>query len=254
MSSPATEMTPSFWPSPPTTELLPAAMMATMSRPGCSCAAKHNTSSRTPGKRSRKCASPHRSIPRGVVTSLTRTQKRKQGFVKLDVYAAFMSQPQRLLFDRSARKRAVLEWKERQENSMSDDVQNKVVKRKRGRPGRKTTSVKPAEFTTTSVFVPTSELDTVGAPVVSWTKGEPLDIHPSSPGYDLLTREEVRTCCTLRLTPETYLRIKATLIAAREERGVFKKRDAQKWCRVDVNKTGKLYDWFVALGWLQGAQ
>ncbi|KAJ1973849.1 hypothetical protein H4R35_003901 [Dimargaris xerosporica] len=30
----------------------------------------------------------------------------------------------------------------------------------------------------------------------------------------------------------------------------FRKRDAQKLCRIDVNKTSKIVDWFVEMGWL----
>ncbi|KAJ2585682.1 hypothetical protein EV177_009903, partial [Coemansia sp. RSA 1804] len=32
--------------------------------------------------------------------------------------------------------------------------------------------------------------------------------------------------------------------------GSFKKRDAQRLCRIDVNKTSKIYEWYVSMGWL----
>ncbi|KAJ2639572.1 hypothetical protein IW137_003528 [Coemansia sp. RSA 1287] len=35
--------------------------------------------------------------------------------------------------------------------------------------------------------------------------------------------------------------------------GTFKKRDAQRLCRIDVNKTSKIYEWFVSMGWLPGS-
>ncbi|KAJ3343243.1 Transcriptional adapter ada2 [Gonapodya sp. JEL0774] len=91
--------------------------------------------------------------------------------------------------------------------------------------------------------------DTAGAPMVSW-KGTPLPVTPDMIGYNLLTVEEKRICSILRLYPEQYLKIKETLLTAKETRGFFKKREAQKMCRVDVNKTAKIYDWFIALGWL----
>ncbi|KXS20515.1 hypothetical protein M427DRAFT_131305 [Gonapodya prolifera JEL478] len=91
--------------------------------------------------------------------------------------------------------------------------------------------------------------ETAGAPMVSW-KGTPLPVTPDMIGYNLLTSEEKRICSILRLYPEQYLKIKETLITAKETRGFFKKREAQKMCRVDVNKTAKIYDWFIALGWL----
>ncbi|KAJ3164752.1 Transcriptional adapter ada2 [Irineochytrium annulatum] len=87
---------------------------------------------------------------------------------------------------------------------------------------------------------------------VTWTKNPPRRLHPTEPSYDLLTPAEVRTCEILCLSPTKYLDIKIVLLSARAAHGggVFKKRDAQGWVRVDVNKLGKVYDWFVGLGWL----
>ncbi|KAJ3161311.1 Transcriptional adapter ada2 [Geranomyces michiganensis] len=119
----------------------------------------------------------------------------------------------------------------------------------RGNPSPSTTAGAPAP-SLAALVTPTDPESTKGAPHVTWNKGDALHIPASSPGYDLLSREELRTCRTLRLVPESYLKIKAILLGAREQRGAFKKRDAQKWCRIDVNKTGKLYDWFSAIGWL----
>jgi hypothetical protein len=41
----------------------------------------------------------------------------------------------------------------------------------------------------------------------------------------------------------TYFEIKETLLSTVVVRGPYKKRDAQGWFRIDVNKTNKLYDW-----------
>lgn len=70
--------------------------------------------------------------------------------------------------------------------------------------------------------------------------------------YDLLAPAERECCSTLRLLPEQYLTIKVTLIKAGREwpPGTFKKRDAQKLCRIDVNKTSKVFEWFVKINWL----
>ncbi|KAI9359991.1 Homeodomain-like protein [Zopfochytrium polystomum] len=86
--------------------------------------------------------------------------------------------------------------------------------------------------------------------VVTWTKNTPLHIPEDTEGYELLASDEVQVCSTLRLLPMMYLTIKETLLSARHHRGTFRKRDAQSWCRVDVNKTGKIYDWFLSKGWL----
>ncbi|KAL5031844.1 hypothetical protein BDV3_000705 [Batrachochytrium dendrobatidis] len=85
---------------------------------------------------------------------------------------------------------------------------------------------------------------------IQWSKSAPLDISPTAVGYNLLKPEEITTCSVLRLQPDTYLRIKDIMLTARVNQGVFKKREAQRWCRIDVNKTARIYDWFVRLGWL----
>ncbi|KAH6584694.1 hypothetical protein BASA60_000877 [Batrachochytrium salamandrivorans] len=85
---------------------------------------------------------------------------------------------------------------------------------------------------------------------IQWSKSAPLDIPSTAIGFHLLSTDEVQTCSVLRLQPETYLRIKDIMLTARAQRGVFKKREAQRWCRIDVNKTARIYDWFVRLGWL----
>ncbi|KAJ3182353.1 Transcriptional adapter ada2 [Geranomyces variabilis] len=305
-AEPATTQT--FWPSPPTTEHLPTHLL----RRRCTCAAHHSSGAGAGGgaiskKRSRKCIFPTRAIPRGAAAALSGRQKRREGIIKLDVFAAYLASPDRLLFDRHARARDLSMWRERHaeldhakkadaaagvtakrsrtaaaggSSSSSSSAAAAAVsvaplgKRKRGRPPRKSTTTtsasasassssapaaRPVEFREAAgapppllaaLVTPTDPDTTKGAPHVTWNKGDALHIPANSPGYDLLSREELRTCRTLRLVPESYLKIKAILLGAREQRGAFKKRDAQKWCRIDVNKTGKLYDWFSALGWL----
>ncbi|KAJ3162875.1 hypothetical protein HK101_000649 [Irineochytrium annulatum] len=78
----------------------------------------------------------------------------------------------------------------------------------------------------------------------------PLPLCPTMESYDQLCSSERDVCATLRLSPVQYLQIKDALLSGRARRGTFRKREAQGWCRVDVNKTGKIYDWFVSLGWL----
>ncbi|KAJ2710537.1 hypothetical protein H4R19_003698 [Coemansia spiralis] len=72
------------------------------------------------------------------------------------------------------------------------------------------------------------------------------------PMADDLAPAERECCCTLRLQPEQYLTIKHSLVRASRTMpaGTFKKRDAQRLCRVDVNKTSKVYEWFCKLGWI----
>ncbi|KAF7727475.1 hypothetical protein EC973_007453 [Apophysomyces ossiformis] len=84
-------------------------------------------------------------------------------------------------------------------------------------------------------------------------KGSPLAIQ-SFPYYNKLHPSEVSIASTLRLTPEQYLKCKRTLVLAAQEsakaRRAFRKSDAQKLCRIDVNKVSLLWSVFNRLGWL----
>ncbi|KAJ1819423.1 hypothetical protein LPJ56_003650 [Coemansia sp. RSA 2599] len=86
---------------------------------------------------------------------------------------------------------------------------------------------------------------------VKWTKAEPIDIK-DRPLADKLAAAERHCCSVLRILPEQYIAIKQTLLREGRSRppGTFKKRDAQRLCRIDVNKTSKIYEWFVNIGWL----
>ncbi|KAJ1921393.1 hypothetical protein H4219_000710 [Mycoemilia scoparia] len=86
---------------------------------------------------------------------------------------------------------------------------------------------------------------------VKWTKAEPINIS-NKPYFSKLAPAEQHCCSVLRIAPEQYLTIKRTLIREGRTRqaGTFKKRDAQRLCRIDVNKTSKIYEWYVKIGWL----
>lgn len=85
--------------------------------------------------------------------------------------------------------------------------------------------------------------ETVGAPNYTWNKGDPIKYGPADEYFDVLTKEEVKLCETIRLAPKLYLFVKDTMLTYKEENGYFKKLEAKKWFRLDVNKTGKVYDW-----------
>ncbi|PJF18352.1 hypothetical protein PSACC_01841 [Paramicrosporidium saccamoebae] len=79
--------------------------------------------------------------------------------------------------------------------------------------------------------------------------GMPLDI-TMAPGSSLLDESEFETCSTLRLYPLQYFQSRETLLKNYHQRGFYKKSAAQKMLHIDVNKTGKLYDYFVSRGWM----
>lgn len=78
----------------------------------------------------------------------------------------------------------------------------------------------------------------------------PMDIR-RCPGAQLLTDEEFAACCCLRMRPALFFHARNTLLHNYHHGiGYFKKSAAQKMLRIDVNKTGKLYDFLVKEGWL----
>lgn len=79
---------------------------------------------------------------------------------------------------------------------------------------------------------------------------QPLDIS-NCEGVEHLTTSEQALCSTLRILPRAYMFIKQTLIREFEKRGTLKRRDARSLIRIDVNKLGKVYDFFVSKGWLK---
>lgn len=79
--------------------------------------------------------------------------------------------------------------------------------------------------------------------------GMPLDI-TSAPGSSLLDPGEFEVCSTLRLYPLQYFQSRDTLVRNYHSRGFYKKSAAQKMLHIDVNKTGKLYDYFVSRNWM----
>lgn len=77
-----------------------------------------------------------------------------------------------------------------------------------------------------------------------------LDVSGSE-AYELLSPQEQILCSNLRILPRAYLVIKETLISEfQKSGGSLKKRGARGLVKIDVNKTGKVWDFFVSMGWL----
>ncbi|CAG8674633.1 866_t:CDS:1, partial [Dentiscutata erythropus] len=90
------------------------------------------------------------------------------------------------------------------------------------------------------------------APEITW-KGQPLSI-AHLPHYDALHHTEAHVVSVLRLTPVQYLTGKHTLVSAAQryaQRALpFRKSDAQKLLRIDVNKASKLWEFFQQVKWI----
>jgi transcriptional adapter 2-alpha len=67
----------------------------------------------------------------------------------------------------------------------------------------------------------------------------------------LLTQEEVELCEKTRINPKPYLVIKeAILKEALKGNGVLKKKQAKEICRLEPQKGGRIFDFFVNSGWV----
>lgn len=79
----------------------------------------------------------------------------------------------------------------------------------------------------------------------------PLNL-ANAASLDLLTTEEQTLCSALRVLPKPYLLIKETYLRENERRkGLLKRRDARKMMKIDVNKSGRIFDFLVANGILK---
>lgn len=73
----------------------------------------------------------------------------------------------------------------------------------------------------------------------------------TAPDLHLLMPEEVKICEVLRIQPKPYLMIKEQIIKeAVKGNGSLKKKQAKEICRLDSQKGGKLFDFFVSSGWV----
>ncbi|RIB24729.1 hypothetical protein C2G38_622612 [Gigaspora rosea] len=102
-----------------------------------------------------------------------------------------------------------------------------------------------------SLSLDTSVLEKM-SPEITW-KGQPLSI-AHLPHYDALHPTEAHVVSVLRLTPVQYLTGKHTLVSAAQrysQRALpFRKSDAQKLLRIDVNKASKLWEFFQQVKWI----
>lgn len=78
----------------------------------------------------------------------------------------------------------------------------------------------------------------------------PLNISHAD-GVELLSDKEREICTILRLYPRLYLSIKDTLIRECLRLGGLKRAQARASVKIDVNKTSKLYDFFITAGWIR---
>ncbi|TMW64388.1 hypothetical protein Poli38472_013010 [Pythium oligandrum] len=72
-----------------------------------------------------------------------------------------------------------------------------------------------------------------------------------TPGSHLLTPKEKELCVKLKLLPKHYLVIKDALVRECYRLGYLTEQTAKDIVKIDVNKTGQIYEFFVNCGWVR---
>lgn len=81
---------------------------------------------------------------------------------------------------------------------------------------------------------------------------QPLPLtQDNAPDIHLLTAEEVELCKVSRLQPKPYLMIKEQVLKeALKGNGTLKKKQVKEICRLDGQKGGRIFDFFINSGWI----
>ncbi|KAH7324640.1 transcriptional adaptor-like protein [Stachybotrys elegans] len=73
----------------------------------------------------------------------------------------------------------------------------------------------------------------------------------NAPDLHLLTPEEAKLCEVVRLQPKPYLMIKEQIFKeALKTNGTLKRKQAREICRLDSQKGGRIFDFFINSGWV----
>ncbi|TAQ83427.1 hypothetical protein B7494_g8247 [Chlorociboria aeruginascens] len=106
----------------------------------------------------------------------------------------------------------------------------------------------PPRYTAT---IPTSPFTKTKQPIVPVPSITPLSFSPETPDLHLLTEEERELCEKTRIHPKPYLVIKEAVIKeAIKGNGQMKRKLAKEICRVDTGRGGRIFEFFVACGWV----
>ncbi len=168
------------------------------------------------------------------VTCLTRMRiKSKPNFhvdsihypktLRLDVYKVYSKSPKNLLYSPPA---------EQHQPDSRPISPNNPIRKRRGRPSKPLQSPSP-EISTSLSSIPQKVLN-----------------NPHN--YTDISPEESHAIAHMKVSHAQYIKARTSLILARAELGFFRKREAHKLVKMDVNKIGKVYEWMVSVGWLVG--
>ncbi|KAJ1661062.1 Transcriptional adapter ada2 [Dispira simplex] len=109
----------------------------------------------------------------------------------------------------------------------------------------------PSRTTTTPNSVPSTPSTGISTPVSigGRRQANPLNLD-NAEGVHLLSPEEQQLCSVLRIMPRPYLVIKETILKEYAIRGSLRRRETREMIKIDVNKTSRLYDFFLSMGWI----
>ena len=84
---------------------------------------------------------------------------------------------------------------------------------------------------------------------------QPLNLtQDNTPDLHLLTPEEAELCKVSRIQPKPYLMIKEQVLKeALKGNGALKKKQVKEICRLDSQKGGRIFDFFINSGWISKA-
>lgn len=89
-------------------------------------------------------------------------------------------------------------------------------------------------------------------PVVQRSRPAPAALNLDNvEGVELLTFQEKALCSNLRILPRPYLVIKEQLIRESERQNGLRRRQARELINIDVNKTSRIYDFFIEMNWIR---
>ncbi|KAI9322766.1 hypothetical protein BX666DRAFT_1898207 [Dichotomocladium elegans] len=112
-------------------------------------------------------------------------------------------------------------------------------------------SKRPSTPTQTSTSAASSaSVSSTAAAAGGRKPANPLDISEAD-GVHLLTEQEQILCSTLRILPRPYMVIKDTILKEYAKQGYLKRRQARGLIKIDVNKTSRIYDFFIESGWIK---
>lgn len=117
-----------------------------------------------------------------------------------------------------------------------------------GTPGVGITAAKGISSSTSNKQPTSANVNAITQPLRKITT--PINVSEAD-GVSLLTPLEQTLCSNLRILPRPYLVIKETVLReAARLGGVMKRRQARELIKIDVNKTSRIYDFFVEMGWV----